>query len=159
MFKRSFYFLLVVLGAGCGKNKINPACAPQTCTNISASVGILFLDSLGQPTAVDNFRAVNLRTNNNVAPPFAGFGTFVVGNYIIADDAGIQKIAAEGDDIQVSATDPVTGQTKRAIVKIAGGCSCHLSKLAGPDHIRFNQPVETKNVSQPYRKTRQAYLF
>jgi hypothetical protein len=159
MIKRSVYFLLVVLGAGCSKNKIDSACVPQICTNISESVRICFLDSLGEPTAVDNFRAVNLRTNANVAPPFAGFGTFAVGNYIIADDAGIQKIAAEGDDIQVLGTDPVTGQTKRAIVKIAGGCSCHLLKLAGPDHIRFNQPVETKNVSQPYRKSRQAYLF
>jgi len=160
MYKNSPFLLLILLSIGCGKNRIQPDCVtPSSCSTVFTSVGIHFTDNLGQPISIENFKAVNLRTHVNIAPALAEYGTFAPGHYIIADDGALQNISADGDEIEVSGFDPLTNQTRSAIVKIAGGCACHISKISGPDQIQFTQSMVNKTASPPYHKTLHTYLF
>jgi hypothetical protein len=160
MYKNSPFLLLILLIIGCGKNRIQPDCVtPSSCSTVFTSVGIHFTDNLGQPISIENFKAVNLRTHVNIAPALAEYGTFAPGHYIIADDGALQNISADGDEIEVSGFDPLTNQTRSAIVKIAGGCACHISKISGPDQIQFTQSMVNKTASPPYHKTLHTYLF
>ncbi|GAC1310826.1 MAG: hypothetical protein NVSMB24_28880 [Mucilaginibacter sp.] len=129
---------VLVLFYCCNKGKIRPSCSPQVCTDIFTSIGIHFVDKQGQPISVQNFQAINLRTHASVGPTLAGYGTLVIGYYIIADDGDLSKLSTAGDDIQVSGTDPATNQTKTVTIKIAGGCTCHVSKISGVDQIMFD---------------------
>jgi len=138
MSKKFSVLLLILLSLGCNKNKIQPNCPAQICTDIFASIGIHFVNSLGQPIAVQNYQTIDMRTHLNIGSTQTGYGLLALGYYIIADDGDLQKLSTEGDDIQVSGTDPATNQSKTAIVKIAGGCNCHVSKISGPDQIMFD---------------------
>ena len=96
-----------------------------------------FTDAGNNPVIVTDFKVFDLRTNKaivHITPPNA-----VASNYMeVVDDKDLKDLSTYGDNIRVSATDPSTGQTKTAILKIAGGCNCHVAKLAGPDTIQFN---------------------
>jgi hypothetical protein len=130
--------LALVLFYCFNKNRVKPACSPRACTDIFASIGVHFVDKQGQPISVQNFQAINLRTHSSIGPTLAGYGTLVKGYYIIADDGDLSKLSTAGDDILVSGTDPTTNQTKTVIIKIAGGCTCHISKVSGADQIEFD---------------------
>ncbi len=136
--KLPLLLLLFLLFCGCDKGKIKPACSPAVCTDIFVTIGVHFVDNQGQPISVQNFQALDLRTHLVIGPTLSGYGTLAIGYYIIADDGDLSKLSTEGDDIQVSGTDPATNQTKTAIIKIAGGCTCHVSKISGADQIMFD---------------------
>jgi hypothetical protein len=129
--------LALVLFYCFNKDRVKPACSPRACTDTFASIGVHFVDKQRQHISVQNFQAINLRTHSSIGPILAGYGTLVKGYYIVADDGDLSKLSAAGDDIQVSGTDPVTNQTKTAIVRITGGCTCHISKISGADQIMF----------------------
>jgi hypothetical protein len=102
-----------------------------------ASVNILFTDNTDKPVNVQNFSAINQRTGlklevnpTNSMPP----GT--VGSYVIANDNTRDQLSDTGDNILVSGT--YAGQTKTAVVKISGGCNCHVKKESGPSTIKFD---------------------
>ena len=138
MLRKFFILLLPIIVSGCNKNKMtSPGCPLQVCTDIFANTGVTFVDNQGQPIAIENLRVTDLRTHltltrgvNNVL--------WVKGFYVIADDSDLKQLSTDGDDVQVSATNPATNQTISTIFKIAGGCNCHVIKKSGPDKITFN---------------------
>lgn len=130
--------LLVLICSACTKNQQKSACGTQLCSDIFMSTGVHFTDNKGNPIAVQNFSAMDQRTQLNIGNTQTGFGTMAVGYYIIADDGDLKKLSTDGDNILISGTDPATHQTKTAMVKIQGGCSCHVAKLSGPDTLAFN---------------------
>jgi hypothetical protein len=129
--------LLIFLSFACNKNKLTPACPLHLCTDIFTRIGMRFADKDGSPIAVTNLSVIDLRTNKVVIHGVNNV-LWVVGYYIIADDTDLSQFTTEGDDIQVSATDLATNETKTAIVKIAGGCNCHVTKITGPDQVNFD---------------------
>jgi hypothetical protein len=137
MFKRLPIVLLILLCSACKKNQ-QTACGTQVCTDIFVTIGVHFTDNKGNPIAVSNFSAVDQRTHLNIGGTAAGLGTLALGFYVIADDGDLMKLPTAGDDILISGTDPATNQTKTAMLKIAGGCNCHVTKLSGPDIIQFD---------------------
>jgi hypothetical protein len=127
---------MLLLVIGCNKTKTTEAaCSPQICTAIFASVGIHFTDKNGQPINVQNFQVIDLRTSLTIT---SAHQTATVGSYTIVDDGDLKKLSTDGDDLQVSATNAATGETKTTIIKVAGGCTCHVSKVSGADTVMFN---------------------
>jgi hypothetical protein len=138
MYKKfSFLLLILLISQACNKNKVTPGCHLQVCTDIFTSIGATFEDNQGQPIAIENLQVKNLHTNLNLTRRVNNV-LWVIGYYIIADDSALKQLSTDGDDIQVSATNPATNQTKTTIFKIEGGCNCHVIKISGPDKIMFN---------------------
>jgi hypothetical protein len=128
---------MIVLCSACAKNQ-QTACGTQVCTDLFATVNMHFVDKNNNNVQVANFKVVDLRTNKvivHIIPPNVNY---VVDYQEVVDDNDIKDLSTEGDHIQVSATNPATGQIKTAIMKIAGGCRCHVTKLSGPDSITFD---------------------
>ena len=104
-----------------------------------ASVNIQFTDNADKPVNVQNFSAVNQRTGLKLeVTPGNSMPTGALGSYIIANDNTRDQLSNDGDDILISGTNPVTNQTKTAVVKISGGCNCHVKKESGPSTIKFD---------------------
>ena len=132
-------FLLVML-ASCKQleDQQKPACATQACTKEFRTVSVKFLDKDGNQITVDNYKSVNMRTNlllhdnailvPGVYPPY----------YNVANDNDLDKLSDEGDNIEISGTNSATGLTQTAVIKVSGGCNCHISKVSGPDSLKFN---------------------
>jgi len=139
MLKKLLVVLLMACSFGCHKNQQQSACGTgQVCTALFASVGIQFADKNGNPIAVKNYMVINQRTHLalvNSNPPINPYG---IGYYVVADDNARSQLSTEGDDILVSATDSITNQTKTTILKISGGCNCHVAKLSGVEKIAFD---------------------
>jgi len=115
-----------------------PACATHNCTKEFVTLYFKFVDKNGNPIAVDGYKAVNLRTNKTLHDN----GLIVPGvyppSYSIANDADLVNLSDNGDDVAISGTDPVSNQTKTAVVKVSGGCNCHVAKVSGPDQLQFD---------------------
>jgi hypothetical protein len=137
MYKKFSFLLLILISQACNKNKETPGCPLQVCTDIFASIGVTFEDNQGRPIAIENLQVKNLRTHLNLTRGVNNV-LWVIGYYIIADDSDLKQLSTDGDNIQVSATNPITKQTINTIFKIAGGCNCHVIKISGPDKIVFN---------------------
>jgi hypothetical protein len=69
------------------------------------------------------------------APPYVDF---IAGSELIASDATKDEYSTDGDDIRITATSASTEQVKTVIIKISGGCNCHVAKLSGPDIVKFD---------------------
>jgi hypothetical protein len=95
------------------------------------------VDNQGQLLVIENLQITDLRTHLNLT-----WGVnnvfWAKGYYIIADDSDLKQLTTDGDDVQVSATNPANNQTISTVFKIAGGCNCHVIKKSGPDKIAFN---------------------
>lgn len=138
--KFALLILLPAMFVSCqplGDKQERPACATQACTKEFRTISMKFLDKDGNQIAVDNYTATNMRTHvllhdnsilvPGVNPPY----------YNVANDNDLAKLSDDGDNIEVSGTDPTTSQTKTAIVKVSGGCNCHVEKASGPEQIQF----------------------
>lgn len=138
MTRKILLLLLVTVCLSCKKNHQKPGCSISVCTQEFASIGIRFVNKAGSGVTVTNFSAKNLRSDSLIV---AGGGVdpgFSPGFKAIATDNNLEQFSTGGDDVRVSATNPSTDQTKTAIVKIAGGCACHISKISGPDTVVFD---------------------
>ena len=137
MLKISFIGLLALLVcSGCSKTQ-QTACGTQVCTDLFASIGVRFFDKNNNPVIVTDFKVLDLRTNKPIVKAIPA--NYVPSNYMeILDDNDLKSLSSEGDMIQVTATDPVSGQTKTTVFKISGGCNCHVAKISGPDSITFD---------------------
>lgn len=116
----------------------NSACGTQACTLNFASVGVQFTDKNNERIIISNFTAVDLRTNKafvHVSDPAANT---LAGYEVVVNDSDLKDLSTEGDDVRVSATNPATGETKTAVLKISGGCNCHVAKKSGPDTVKFD---------------------
>jgi hypothetical protein len=123
--------------ASCNKTKQKTPCGTQICTDLFATVGINYADNAGKPIAVTNFTVFNVSSNKQLTPGY-NVGLLVYGHYIVATDNNKMDYSTDGDIIKVSATDPVTNQTKAVNMKISGGCNCHVAKISGPDTVKFD---------------------
>ena len=141
MKKPLLFLLLIVIYSACSKKTHQSAaapCNPGMCTMMFASVGINFVDKVGNPVAVKDFKAINVRTNKSIqteTTPGSGENS---GFHVIATDGNMKEFTNEGDDVKVTATNAATNQTQSVIVKITGGCACHIAKAAGPDKVVFD---------------------
>ncbi|MDB5024464.1 MAG: hypothetical protein JWP78_2219 [Mucilaginibacter sp.] len=136
---KSFSILLLLVSlCACVKKQQKPSCAIQVCSDVFAIVTIKFLDKDGNQIAVDNYTALDQRTHEVLHDHKLLAPGAYPSYYEVADDSDLKKISADGDDISVTGTDPLTHQTKTAIVKVAGGCACHVNKLSGTDLITFD---------------------
>ena len=138
MTRRILLLLLIATCTACKKNHQKPACSTGACTEIFVSVGIHFVDKKGEGVAVENFTAKNLRSDSVIVAPGDIDPGFSPAFKTIANDNNISQFSTDGDNVQISARDPSTNQIKTAIVKIAGGCACHISKVSGPDTVVFD---------------------
>lgn len=130
--------LCAVLFTEC-KKKNTSDCPSTICTESFAMVTFSFTDKNGVGIGVKNYSAVNQRTGDTIKNASAASISLIPGTYIVVDDNYIKKLSGEGDDIRVSGTHETTGQTKTAIIKVAGGeCACHIQKISGPDKISFD---------------------
>lgn len=102
-----------------------------------AMIGVNFTDKNGSAIAVQNLTAVNQRTKLSVLPANQD-AINTKGYYVIADDNAREKLASDGDEVLVSATNPATGQTKTVSFKLSGGCNCHVDRISGPQTIAFD---------------------
>lgn len=138
MYKKLPIVLFIILCSACTKNQQKSACGTQVCTAIFASIGVSFKDKNNNPVNVTNFKVLDLRTNKVLTNVISTTANFVPGYWIVADDSDLPDLTTAGDDIEVFATNPATGETKTVLFKIAGGCNCHVSKVSGPDVITFD---------------------
>lgn len=133
MIKKTLLVLLVACTFSCHKNERSACATGQVCTMIYTSVIIAFEDKEGKLLSVDDFSAINQRTH--LALDIKGnspYATGVYGSRTIATDDMRDQFSTEGDDILITATNPITKQTKSIVYKISGGCNCHVAKLSGP---------------------------
>jgi hypothetical protein len=63
---------------------------------------------------------------------------FVAGFVLVATDEIKSGFSAEGDDDEITAKSKATGQVKKFIVKFSGSCNCHVSKVSGPETVKFD---------------------
>jgi len=138
MYKKLIILFVAALSlASCDKVKPKTPCGPQVCTDLFATVGINYADNTGKPIAVSNFTVFNVTSNKQLQPGY-NVGLLVYGHYIVATDNNKMDYSTDGDVIKVSATDPATNQTKSVNLKISGGCNCHVTKISGPDTVKFD---------------------
>lgn len=136
--KKILLSLLIISCIACNKTQQKPACSLGICTAIYATIGVKFVDSKGAGVVVTNFTAKNLRSDSLIVAAGVTDPGFSPSYKTIATDGNKAQFSAGGDNVQISATDPDTHQTKTATLKIAGGCTCHINKISGPDTITFN---------------------
>jgi hypothetical protein len=136
-----FLSLLAISLAACNKGvQSRGGCGVKACTLNAVYLYLFFVDSDNKPATLSSFSAVNQRAGlnlelKNTNPPLYGGAQ---GSVVIATDAMLSQFSDEGDDILITATSQKTGQTKTAIINIAGGCNCHIEKKSGPEKIQFD---------------------
>ncbi|MBD1387648.1 hypothetical protein IDJ75_20350 [Mucilaginibacter rigui] len=100
---------------------------------------VAFTDNQGKPTIVEEYSLKNLRTDKPVTRiPTDPIIDYVAGYVLVANDGIKTEFSTEGDDVEITAKSKATGQVKKVIVKISGGCNCHVAKLSGPDTVKFD---------------------
>jgi hypothetical protein len=140
MRKATLFILLAAIGlSACKKNNNHTACGTQTCTASFVYIGVAFNNSNGEATSVKDVTVVNMRTGKPLKlPPYPPAVDFMYGSILIASDENKDQFSTQGDDIKITATSATTGQVKIAVIKISGGCNCHVEKISGPVKIVFD---------------------
>ncbi len=130
------YLGLFLVGAlllgSCSESAV---CPDAVCTKEFRTVTIRFVNADGNPQQVKDFTVLNKRTGEIMTPlsDMAGQGL-----YVVASDSDLSKLSEKGDNIQVNATDIKTNTKLQADFVISGGiCSCHISKISGPDTVKI----------------------
>ena len=123
----------------CNKNSPKSACGTQVCTDLFASVGVMFKDKDNNPVSVIKYSVVDLRTNDTLKNIISTTANLVAGAYIVVDDSNLKDLSPGGDNLKVSGTNPATNQVATATIKVSGGaCNCHVEWVSGPQTITFN---------------------
>lgn len=129
--------VLVLLLTACDKTD-NSNCENRICDESFATLVVKFVDKNGVGVAVNNYSAVNQRRGDTLSVATSDVN-FETGIYVVVNDLHIRKLSESGDDIKVSGTYTKGSQTKSAIIKVKGGnCACHISKVDGPEQIKFD---------------------
>jgi len=132
--------LLIAVGLSACKNSTNnSACGTEMCTAEFASIGIEATDNTDSLIYLKDVKVINKRTNKPVKLPVAQPGGIHAPNYVpIANDNTKDEFSTAGDDIEITATNKATNQTKTITLKISGGCNCHVAKVSGADKLVFD---------------------
>ncbi|WP_162996543.1 hypothetical protein [Mucilaginibacter celer] len=136
MYKYLFLLLLIALMPACKKHNQN-GCPAKACTYVFASISVNFVDKDGKPVPAKDVKAINKRTGKQIiassnGPAVPGVGPNI---FTIATDNNKNEFSADGDDVELTATNATTNQTKITLFKISGGCNCHIDKVSGPEKI------------------------
>lgn len=141
MYNKLLIVLVMAISlSACKKNEKKSGCdANQICSAQFVSFGVSFTDKQGKPTVVEEFSLKNLRTGKPVTRTSMGASADVVPGFIwVASDDIKTEFSTEGDDVEITARSKATGLVKKVIVKVSGGCNCHVAKLSGPDTVKFD---------------------
>jgi hypothetical protein len=135
--------LLMLLIAGglwaCKNSTNNSACGMDVCTAEFATLGIEATNGTDSLIYIKDLKIINKRTNKAVKLPLPPSNAYYAPNYmLIADDNTKGEFSTGGDDIEITATNKATNQTKTITLKISGGCNCHVAKVSGPDKMVFD---------------------
>ena len=110
-------------------------CGDIVCTMEFRMITVKFVDTNGSPQIVKDFKVVNKRTGEIITPVSDMTNQ---GLYVVASDSDLLKLSEKGDNLLVSATDSKTNAKVQAEYLIAGGvCSCHVTKISGPDTVKL----------------------
>jgi hypothetical protein len=131
--------LVVIIGfAACSKKIKSGGCPTgQMCTMQFATLSINFVDKAGKAVTVKNVKVLNLRTNTAILAEGMSSMVHQAGSYVFVTDANKKQLSTEGDDLRITATNALTNKTVSAILRVSGGCNCHVSKVSGADDIVF----------------------
>jgi len=138
MMKCSLYCLLAIglIASSCKTTK-ERACEDLVCTMEFRTVTVKFLDNLGKPVVVKDFRSINLRNHESMRGGRLDADT-AKGIYTVASDANLKGLTNKGDTVLVFAKHPLSNVLKEGKFVISGGvCACHIAKVSGPDTIVF----------------------
>ncbi|SEO24458.1 hypothetical protein SAMN05192574_106240 [Mucilaginibacter gossypiicola] len=141
MRKYFIFFLIASVLLGCKKHNQQTGCPSQACTTDFAVLFVNFVDKDGHMAFGKDVKAVNLRTKQaiiakgNGGPPSTTVGPHL---YTIATDNNKNEFSTEGDDVELTVTNIQTGVTQTVLLKISGGCNCHIAKVSGPATVVLN---------------------
>lgn len=140
MYKKLLLVLMLATGlSACKKNENKSACGTQTCTAVFSVVTFSFTDAAGKPIEIKDVTLINVRTGKAVpATSYAATVNMVPGAIIVATDETKSAFSTEGDEIRITATSVATGKTKTAIIKVSGGCNCHVDRVSGAETVKFD---------------------
>lgn len=141
MYKKLLLVLVIAISlSACKKNAKKSGCdANQICSAQFVSFGVTFTDNQGKPTIVEEYSLKNLNTGKPVTRiPTSAIIDYVAGFVLVANDGIKSEFSVNGDDVEITAKSKATGQVKKVIVKVSGGCNCHVAKLSGPDTVKFD---------------------
>jgi hypothetical protein len=139
LFIKTIICLVVIAGfASCSKKLKTDGCPTgQMCTMIFTTLSVNFVDKAGKPVAVKDVKVLNLRTNTAILAQGMSSMVTQTGSYVFVTDANKKQLSTGGDDLKVTATNAVTNKMVSAIIKVSGGCNCHVAKVSGADSIVF----------------------
>lgn len=137
MRKYIFLFFLAAAFSGCKKHNQQTGCPSRPCTANFAVLFVSFVNKDGGFASGKDVKAINLRTHLAIIAKGNGLTSPTAGPhlYTIATDNNKSEFSTEGDDVELTATNLVTGVTTTTLLKISGGCNCHIAKVSGPDTI------------------------
>lgn len=131
--------LMISTFLSCEKKTTETECGVLACTMEFIGVAIKFADNKGDAAEVKYFKVMNQRTGERVYASSGPSANLIKGTYLVVDDGNRERLSEEGDDLKVTATSVETNQTKSAVIKVKGGkCSCHISKVSGPELLTFD---------------------
>ena len=123
--------------SACSKKQSTRSGCPIVPCPLDLGTFVTYVNNDGSAIEVKDFHAVDLRTNTTITT--SGTVKLNPGTYVIADYSDSKLFSAAGDDVQVTATDSLTGQIKTVNFKLAlPVCSCGIEKISGPDTVKFN---------------------
>lgn len=123
--------------ASCSTTQVQE-CPDRMCTMEFRTITIRFNDSKGNPIQVKDYSAVNRRTNSPMRQDNEPSTISNEGIYIVASDADTKNLSEGGDTIRVVGYHPQSNEKLTADLVVSGGpCACHVSKLSGPDTLKF----------------------
>jgi len=137
MHKYLVFLLLIAAFSACKKNKQQNGCAVKACTEEFVPISVNFVGKDGKSIPGKDVKSVNKRTGKQIiatnnGPAVPGVGPNI---FFIATDNNKSDFSTDGDDVEVTATNVITNNTKTTLFKISGGCNCHVAKVSGPDKI------------------------
>lgn len=129
------FFISSIFLTSCSDANKTTDCVDIVCTKEFRTITVRFVDSNGNSLLVKDFKVINKRTNeiltsiNDMVNP---------GFYVVVSDSDLLKLSENGDNVQVTATDPKTNTKIQVDFVISGGlCSCHVIKISGPETVKI----------------------
>jgi hypothetical protein len=140
MRKLFILFILATVLFGCKKHNQQAGCPSRPCTANFAVLFVSFVNKDGEFASGKDVKAINLRTHQAIIAKGNGLTSPTAGPhlYTIATDNNKSEFSTDGDDVELTATNLATGVTTTTLLKISGGCNCHIAKVSGPDTIVLN---------------------
>lgn len=129
---------IVVIGlllSSCSDSNSTVECEDIVCTKEFRTITLKFVDINGNPQIVKDFKVINKRTGEIIT---SVNDLTNQGVYVVASDSDLLKLSEQGDNVQVTASDPKTGAKIQVDYVISGGlCSCHVIKVSGPETVKI----------------------